>query len=133
MRKKIEMEKRRFNKCVVIDRAINQGNNIRYVCRCNCGREFVTSGQQLRSEQIDRCPACRKAKCRAVLRKKKAIENIRCDAIKYTLMNAGKTRIIKGSSGIHSYFSKAKARLAARVIGNAVAVPLNEAIGLCRE
>ena len=62
-----------------------------------------------------------------MLKRLKAIANIRCDATKYTLMDTEKTHIIKGSLGIHSYFIKSKAEVAAKVLGNAVVVPMEEA------
>jgi hypothetical protein len=134
-RKRIKLENVRFGQCVVVERADYIGNNLQYKAKCDCGEFFTSSAQQFRSGLTLMCPKCRKRKTRESreVERLKRIEKININAEKYILMNRKKSQIIRGRNGIHSYFSKAKARLAARVIGNAVAVPLNEAIGLCRE
>ncbi len=124
-RKRIKLEKKRYGDCVVIERTAYVGNNLQYRCQCDCGEIFTSSAQQLKSGLTLKCPKCRKREtwdARAVNELKK----INIHAVKYTLMNTERTSIIQGANGIHSYFCKAKARTAAKVMG-AVVVPLSEA------
>ena len=132
-RKAKNIIKKRFGSCVIQRKAGYLGNNLQYEALCDCGQTFLSSGQQFRSNLITSCPSCRKRKVRQMrdAARLQRLGNIDGKATKYTLMNPTKDRIIKGRSGIHAYFDKSKARIAARLSG-AVVVPLSEAIILCR-
>lgn len=126
----------RFGNCIVLRKKGYKGNNLQYLCECDCGAEFTVSGQQLRSGITTSCPDCRKRKVREsreieFQKRLKLLKKLDINAQKLVLMNPAKTKILRGANGMYSYFDKAKARLAAQVLGNAVAVPLSEAIILC--
>lgn len=130
----------RFGELVVLSRGTYSGNNLRYNCHCDCGQECLISGQQLRNGATTSCPDCRSRKQRKSkeielqerLKRLEKIKKIDVFATKYVLMNPTKTQIIRGKNGFHSYFCKIKARTAARVIGNAIVVPLEEALEITK-
>ena len=140
-RKAKDIIKKRFGNCVVQKKANYKGNNLQYKVLCDCGQTFTVSGQQLRARTVKSCPDCRSRKTRESkeielqerLKRLEKIKKIDVFATKYILMNPEKTKIIKGNNGIHSYFYESKARTAARVVGNAVVVPLKEALELTKE
>ena len=55
MRKLIDLTGRRFGKLKVIKRTLNDGNQPTWLCKCDCGKEIIVRGDQLRYKKIKSC------------------------------------------------------------------------------
>jgi hypothetical protein len=61
MAKAIDITGQRFGLLVAVKPAgVNQNNNMRWLCQCNCGREFIAIGTKLRNGRATSC-GCRPA------------------------------------------------------------------------
>lgn len=123
----------KFGEMFVVERDQGSGNNIKYIVRCKCGELFSVHAFRLRDLTVTCCPACRKLRIKQKQKGYRAArlivgQDYPCDAIKYTLMDLGKTKILQGTMGKHIFFDKKKARIATRsVASGAIVVPLQEA------
>ena len=59
-RKVVDMIGQRFGRWLVLARAKNRGQNIYYLCRCDCGEFKVISGNSLRIGKSQSCGCLRK-------------------------------------------------------------------------
>lgn len=59
MRKLIDLTGQKFGKWTVLERSSNDRNgNLRWLCRCDCGREKIVCGKSLRSGNSKGCRSC---------------------------------------------------------------------------
>lgn len=59
----------RYGKVVVLSREPNRGTSARWLCKCDCGKEFVTYGQDLAAEKVKSCGCVRTEKAKTAGRK----------------------------------------------------------------
>jgi DNA-directed RNA polymerase subunit RPC12/RpoP len=56
--KRLEMVGRHFGKWLVLEEVEKRNNKRAFLCRCNCGKEHVVMGDNLRSGDSTRCQSC---------------------------------------------------------------------------
>lgn len=117
-----------FKKITIIERVANVGNNLRYLVECDCGVQFVAYSFQILGGRCWRCKECAKFainKRQEGYRRKCKLSSIEmCAAIKYTLEDKDSGEKLFGNNGKYLFFSLPKAKIAARSVKNAKAVPL---------
>ena len=59
MGKAMNLEGKRFGRAVVLKRVENKGRYVRWLCKCDCGNEFVALTQHLRSGSVKSCGCLR--------------------------------------------------------------------------
>jgi len=126
---------KRFGNLLVKERDAKSedGNNVKYIVECKCGRLFSVHAFRLRDSSVMGCPVCRKVRIKNQQQRYRdergyAGINFPCDKTKYTLMDPLKTKILMGSSGQYIFFSEKKARIAMRsIVVGACVVDADEA------
>jgi hypothetical protein len=56
-----EMDNKKFANLTVIKFDHYDGNSRHYLCKCDCGRERICNGSDLRLNKVKRCSECKKA------------------------------------------------------------------------
>lgn len=129
----MDISGQRFDQLLVIKREKGKNNNVKYIVKCGCGELFTVHAFRLRDKTVTSCPLCRKevrkARAKEARKKRNPIYNdYPCDETKFTLMDPGKTKILKSSFGKYIFFSVDKAEEAAKNIAEGISVvPVLEA------
>lgn len=55
MRKAMDLKNQRFGRAIVLKRVENKGRYVRWLCKCDCGNEFVALTQHLRNGSVKSC------------------------------------------------------------------------------
>jgi len=128
-----ELVGKKIGKLRIVEKISGSGKMTKYTAKCACGNLFPAHAFRLTQQIVTCCPPCRKTRKNRSQVKYREIRNIvgrdfPTDETKYTLMNKGKTKIIKSSLGKYLFFKMSTARTAARnILGGTCVVPLEEA------
>lgn len=60
MAKAMNLENQRFGRVVVLKRVENKGRYVRWLCKCDCGNEFIALTTHLRAGSVKSCGCLRK-------------------------------------------------------------------------
>lgn len=66
----------KFGNAIVLKRVANKGGRVAYLCKCDCGNEFVTTALNLKSGDTKSC-GCIRAKMLASRNKRHGKSNTR--------------------------------------------------------
>lgn len=55
MAKAMNLENQRYGRAIVLKRVENKGRYVRWLCKCDCGNEFIALTQHLRSGSVKSC------------------------------------------------------------------------------
>lgn len=60
MGKAMNLENQRFGRAIVLKRVENKGRYVRWLCKCDCGNEFIALTTHLRNGSVKSCGCLRK-------------------------------------------------------------------------
>lgn len=60
MAKAMNLENQRFGRAVVLRRVENKGRYVRWLCKCDCGNEFIALTNHLRNGSVQSCGCLRR-------------------------------------------------------------------------